>query len=280
MHTFQILHISDLHIKSEENFDRSVVLDPLIERAKEDLQSHLKPEIVVVTGDIAYAGLKTEYALAKNFFDDLLSALNLTSQKLFIVPGNHDVNRKKYRPKDVPSYENMKELDVELGNEEYRKDLIKGMEDYFDFIETNYTHLKSKHGRLIPCVISYNAACGKRVGIVGLNSAWMCRKSPDERKIAIGEYQVKKAMEELKETGGADLVINVFHHPLTWLWPVDSRINKKHFNNSILLSGHLHDAEGGYYDDLDGRMYQFQAGGTYIGSESSYPNRFQYITFD
>jgi len=47
----QLLHISDLHIDLSEKFDRSVVLDPLISRVKEDREKGLEPEIVVVTGD-------------------------------------------------------------------------------------------------------------------------------------------------------------------------------------------------------------------------------------
>jgi hypothetical protein len=50
--------------------------------------------------------------------------------------------------------------------------------------------------------------------IVGLNSAWMCRKSPDEREIAIGEYQMIKAMDELKTNGRLDSVLILFHHLL------------------------------------------------------------------
>jgi 3',5'-cyclic AMP phosphodiesterase CpdA len=56
MTTFQLLHISDLHIKDskEDKFDRRVVLDPLIKRVKEDCEKGLRPEIVVVTGDVAF----------------------------------------------------------------------------------------------------------------------------------------------------------------------------------------------------------------------------------
>ncbi len=149
---------------------------------------------LLVTGDIAFNGLKKEYDLAKKFFDDLLRTLDLGHDRIFIVPGNHDVNRKKYRPKDIPVYENMPELNRELIDLDYRADLFKGMDDYFSFIENNYSHLQSIDGRLVPFVTSYTARCGKKIGIVGLNSAWMCRKIPDEREIAIGEYQIKKAM--------------------------------------------------------------------------------------
>ncbi len=186
MSIFQIVHISDLHIKPKEDFDRSVVLDPLIKRIGDDLKdpkSDLKPEIVVVTGDIAYSGQKYEYTIAKTFFNDLLKKLNLSDDRLFIVPGNHDVNYKIYRKSDFPNFENEKELNDELEDEVSRKDLLKGMEEYFTFVGTNYSHLKSIHDRLIPFVYSHNAKYEKKIGIVGLNSAWMCRGYHYDKKI-------------------------------------------------------------------------------------------------
>ncbi len=154
------------------------------------------------------------------------------------------------------------------------------MEDYFAFIEDNYAHLESMHDRLVPLVHVHKADCGKRIGLVGLNSAWMCRKSPDEREIAIGEFQVKTAMEELKKKGKVDLQISLFHHPLNWLWPEDRDISRSYLNGTVVLSGHLHDSVGGYFHDQDGEIHQFIAGGAYIGSDSNWPCRYQHITFD
>jgi len=279
--TFQILHISDLHINDakKDKFDRSVVLEPLIKRIKQDKdKNNFHPEIIVVTGDIAFKGIKAEYDLAKVFFDDLLAALDLDNNRLFVVPGNHDVNRKKYRPTEVLHYNKMRDLNEELEN--YRENLLKGMVDYFDFTETYLPHLENIHGRLVPFVNTFDAKCGKRIGLVGLNSAWMCRKSDDKGTIAIGEFQVKKAMEELEKKGEIDLQVVLFHHPLDWIWSKDRKICRRHLNNSILLSGHLHDVEGGYLNDLNGSIYQFQAGGAYLGTESDWPGRFHYITLD
>jgi 3',5'-cyclic AMP phosphodiesterase CpdA len=130
MTVLRILHISDLHIKSTgEAFDRSVVLEPLIKRVAEDIESGIRPELVIVTGDIAYSGKEAEYKLAKEFFDELLEKLKLPSERLFMVPGNHDVDRKKYRPTDVPFYDDMSELNYELENEDFRNNLLKGMND-------------------------------------------------------------------------------------------------------------------------------------------------------
>ena len=52
MSTFQILHLSDLHVSAQGNFDRSVVLDPLISQVEMDINAGFKPEIVVVTGTL------------------------------------------------------------------------------------------------------------------------------------------------------------------------------------------------------------------------------------
>ena len=66
-HTMQILHLSDLHtleseIEGEEgNFDQSIVLCPLLARVKTDYDKGMKPELVIITGDIAYHGKKGEY---------------------------------------------------------------------------------------------------------------------------------------------------------------------------------------------------------------------------
>jgi formylglycine-generating enzyme required for sulfatase activity/energy-coupling factor transporter ATP-binding protein EcfA2 len=281
MSILRILHISDLHIKADDTFDRSVVLDPLLSRISEDLDSGMRPELLIVTGDIAYSGKADEYKLAKIFLDKLLNGVKLPGERLFIVPGNHEIDRSKYRPKDVPSYDDISELNIELENKEFRDDLLRGMNDYFNLAEMNYPHLKSRHGRLVPFATTYTTEAGKKIGLIGLNSAWMCRRSPDREEIAIGEYQVKKAIEEIQTEGRHELIIYIFHHPLEWLWPKDMKVGRAEFkNDSIILCEHLHDAEGGYVKDLNEKsLYQFYAGAAYAKSTFD-SNRFQYVTVD
>ena len=271
-----ILHISDIHIESgpDKKFDRSVVLDPLLKRVEEDYKKGLQPELVAVTGDIAYKGIKEEYDLAAAFFTDLLDAVKLGGDKIFIVPGNHDVDRKKYRPGDIPVYSTMKALNDELEN--YRQDLFKGMAEYLAFVKTTYPHLQTiADDDLIPFVTPFTTEAGKILGIVGLNSAWMCRRSPDEKEVAIGEFQIKNAMEELAKLGNTDLNLYLIHHSINYLWPVDKDICRSYIDGdrSILLTGHLHEPAGWITNDLDGRLIQFQAGGAYLGSESDWPSR-------
>ncbi|WP_028315860.1 SUMF1/EgtB/PvdO family nonheme iron enzyme [Desulfatibacillum aliphaticivorans] len=279
---FTILHISDLHIENSEakTFDRSLVLDPLITRVKEDAEKGLIPDIIAVTGDIAFKGIKEEYDLAKEFFQDLVDAVNLPPECLYIVPGNHDVNRKKYRPKDIPRYDDLQELDAELM--EYRDDLLKGMREYFAFAAELCPHLKPVETDLAPFVNIHQTKTGKKIGLVGLNSAWMCRQLPDDQEdrnqIAIGRYQIEQALKAMEEKGETDANICLFHHPLSWLWLKDSRLCANRLNHFFILCGHLHDAAGGFANTYDGQLFNFQAGAAY--HKSDYPNRFQYVTLD
>ncbi|HHT9123462.1 MAG TPA: SUMF1/EgtB/PvdO family nonheme iron enzyme [Candidatus Wunengus sp. YC63] len=280
MSTFQILHISDLHISTKEVFDTSIILDPFFERLDEDKrESGLAPEIVVVTGDVACNGDEREYDLAKKYFDRLLSELSLSPDRLFIVPGNHDLKRTKL--KTTLNIQTMRDVNGLLEDQETRGELLKDLEKYFLFIENNYKHLKGNHGRLVPFVKNYRAACGKQIGLVGVNSAWVGKKSPFGDKMIIADYQMEKTKEELVGAGDVDIIINIFHHPLDYLWEISRSICMKYFNNTILLTGHFHgNVEAEFHDDLRGSYHQFKAGGLYLGSESEHPNRFQYITFD
>jgi len=121
-----ILHLSDIHIccEGDESFDFGVVFDPLIERIKEDRKSKkIDVELVFLTGDIAFQGIKEEYDIAAEYLTRLMQEIDLPAERLFIVPGNHDVNRKLYRPSDFPSYQSMRDLNKELENTDFRSDL-------------------------------------------------------------------------------------------------------------------------------------------------------------
>ena len=281
-----LLHLSDLHMRNdeEEKTDRSVVLDPLLERLEADYKNNLRPELVLITGDIAFKGIKAEYELALLFLKDLLSVLQLDEDRLYMVPGNHDVMRKEYRPRDIPIYETNRELNEELANPKHRADLLKGMRDYFEFIQTNFPHMDSKSGDLVPFVDCFKSETGLCLGLVGLNSAWMCRKrkndESDSGQIAIGQHQIKSAFKELEERGEVQATVAMFHHPLSWLAHMDRRVCDKFLDRTIALAGHLHEPGGGYLHGFTTRMAHIQAGGAYLGSDSNWPSRCHYIGID
>ena len=98
---------------------------PQIEALLEDVQRQIeKPgtrlDFVAVTGDIAYSGQADEYRLATKLFSTLLKRLGITLDRLLIVPGNHDVNRKAARAG---------------AQDDAIEHAARGLEDYRNFID-------------------------------------------------------------------------------------------------------------------------------------------------
>lgn len=72
-----VAHISDFHIGSYH------FVANLMNRTIHEL-NELRPDIVVVTGDLTNEGFRQEYLTAKSYLD------NLECENIVIVPGNHD----------------------------------------------------------------------------------------------------------------------------------------------------------------------------------------------
>src|SRR6478736_2618334 len=87
------LHVSDFHIRGGDPYDRDVVLKTLVKSVRYFREHGRAPDLIFATGDIAHGGKPAEYELATKFFDDLLDAAKLEKRQLFVIPGNHDVDR-------------------------------------------------------------------------------------------------------------------------------------------------------------------------------------------
>jgi hypothetical protein len=84
-----ILHLSDLHFGTSENAQlwyRQLAAD-----LRHELKcTHL--DAVILSGDIANKSTLEEYDAAKLFIDKLITTFQLKSDRIVIVPGNHDIN--------------------------------------------------------------------------------------------------------------------------------------------------------------------------------------------
>lgn len=80
---FIIAHISDMHAGSQ------YFVPNLMDRAVIEL-NELKPNVVVITGDLTNEGFKQEYLLAKSYLD------KIGCENLLVVPGNHDARNVGY----------------------------------------------------------------------------------------------------------------------------------------------------------------------------------------
>jgi len=70
----RLLHLSDVHFGAE---------DTTALKAVEDFAAHIKPDAIVIAGDITQSGRRREFEAARAWFDKL-------SFRVIVAPGNHD----------------------------------------------------------------------------------------------------------------------------------------------------------------------------------------------
>ena len=87
------LHVSDFHFRGGDPYDRDVVLRALVKSVRTYRERGRQVDLVFATGDVAHAGQEAEYAAATAFFDALIDAAGIDKRHLFVIPGNHDVDR-------------------------------------------------------------------------------------------------------------------------------------------------------------------------------------------
>src|SRR5262245_24194341 len=94
----RILHISDLHIRIDDNgpdgWRLRRVLGPAWEKNIDEIIQDGPVDLICFTGDLAYSGRAEEYEMVTRFIRALLQRTRLPPQRLFIVPGNHDIDRR------------------------------------------------------------------------------------------------------------------------------------------------------------------------------------------
>lgn len=284
------LHLSDWHQKGME-FDRKVVRDALLEDIKKrrDIHTDLeKLDFLVFSGDLAFSGKKEEYKAAKKYLlDPLLDASGLDKSRIFIVPGNHDLDRDSFvlLPEAIlkPLTEE-KEIKEWLEDNKKRSRLLEPFEAFNEFIK-DYAG-----GNFSGYADSYRlAAAGKEIALLGFNSALMCGRRRDENneiddkgKLMVGEHQV---YDSLRKNQDADLRIVVMHHPFDWLTEqdfnrVEIRLKQEaHF----ILYGHQHRPKVTIETGTTGDCIIIPAGASYDRRTAAYPqynNAYNFVHLD
>jgi len=278
----RLLHLSDIHFRTGTSWDSDPVLRALARFIGEEVRRGLQPDLVAITGDLAFSGKAEEYALALDWLEhQLWPAFSpvLSRDRLLLVPGNHDADRGRVGKgarhiQDGQLAERSQDAIAELLKDDDERDLVlKRHAAYLDFC-------KDWFGAAQP--LPWWQRCieldGQRLHIAGLDSAWMACGDTDRGRLLLGRYQVHQTV--LHPDGeGADWRLALLHHPWDYLAEFDARTTKEalHLNRDLLLRGHLHAGEAFHVisPDPDRTCLELAAGCVYDGSD--YPNAFQWI---
>jgi predicted MPP superfamily phosphohydrolase len=262
------VHISDVHMGHRapaQKWDQQAVLKALAADAKllpseNDIP---KPNLILFTGDIAFSGAtlnSEEYRLATDWLDSFRSLFGLDRDRVFFVPGNHDVQRKVAKPaqksvwlKSLRAGDEALDVDKARETPQVERFLRERFASFLSFAKeynpTCASHLSwSKDFLVDPGGDLQEASAGSPgegmpVRLLGLNTALLSQDDNDKERLRLDAETV--AGLNLPESGEQSLVITLTHHPLSWLAPQErERLGRAIRSGHIHLCGHVHEAEG------------------------------------
>lgn len=232
---YRWLHLSDLHSISS-GIKTAVMRESLIEELKDISKEH-RFDFAVITGDIS--DKNTGYAEAQTLISKIIEAINVPLQKVFIVPGNHDLNRSVpvEREEIIKKAWEIELLDADEGR--YYSDLNTAQSDFFETYE-NILGRKYPKER-----IHFTESLDDNISIIHLNTSWMCYDSENETgKLHIGLNGLFDCLSEpmLKSK---PIKLAIGHHRLSdFNRVVESHVKSlfKTMDVDLYLGGHCHDA--------------------------------------
>jgi len=232
---YRWLHISDLHsictgIKTK--IMREALLDEI-----RYLNQQCKFTFLLITGDIS--DKNQGYDGAKELIHRIINAMGLNLEKVFIVPGNHDVNR------NMPN--NRRDLirkgwslDVlDQDEDDLIKELLSGQEDFFKAYE-------SILGRKYPTdKVHFYTDIDENMSIIQLNTSWMCYDSENESgKLHIGLDNVYKCFND-DRLRVKPIKLAIGHHRISDFNKTVGNNLKSMFKSmdiDLYLGGHCHES--------------------------------------
>jgi tetratricopeptide (TPR) repeat protein len=289
----RILHISDLHARGTADWRRHQVLGPAWDENLDALRADGPFDLVCMTGDLAFSGQAHEYAEVTDFLDAMLQRLGVPRERLFVVPGNHDVHRDTEQDawralRGLMNHDEARTFSEWLAGGKPPRGVAGALCDvvlrrqgaYCAWLAAlNREDLlpeRSPHGRL-----GYRATLRRPghpfdIHVIGLDSAWLAGDHADARNLWLTEDQVMRLATDERGDALPGFRLALVHHPLTDL--ADGEHCRRLLAGPaagaprvhLLLRGHLHETEPELWADPQRTLRQLAAGCLY--EHHHYPN--------
>lgn len=279
------LHISDIHIRVRDAWSQDLVLKDMCEHIRHQSAQRRVADFILVTGDLAFSGKAGEYELVAKFFDALCTASGVPKERIFCIPGNHDIDRDRQELCFLggrASLLDQNRIDKVLEPRDDLETLLKRQEGYRQFQNTYFTGQdRTRTGDGLGYV-SWLTIENVRLAIIGLDSAWLAEGGiSDHNKLLIGERQVINAARLVQESSDpAHIIMVMAHHPLHLLQEFDRRAVMGRIERAcqFLHCGHLHEPEGRTVGFGGGACLTLSAGASYVTRQSR--NYYSIVTLD
>ncbi|MFD1627638.1 tetratricopeptide repeat protein [Azospirillum griseum] len=272
------LHISDFHFAGGDAYDRNVVLNALVASLPRFVQQGHGADLVFATGDIAQSGKASEYQAVSDFFDAVLKALGLGRERLFVVPGNHDVDRAAGVGLSR-SLSKREEADIYFGPAHPKHHITDKQAAFLTWYKDYFTGIRRFPEASSCGPVERVSLPGGTVGVLPINSALFCAGDDDHGKLWVGRRCLEEALKCLKGLT-PDLSVALLHHPLDWLHGVEASNIRAALERDVdlILRGHLHENTVAATRGTSGEALHIAAGAAY--QTRQWPNRAFFASVD
>lgn len=241
-----LVHLTDIHIKKADDPILRHSVD--VAKAIASVSKGTDSIVILISGDVAFSGQKTQYDLAAGFFTEIservLDETGATVEFL-VCPGNHDSD---FSEKDTLREIILKSLaigDASLDDEQVQETLTKNQSAFFEFKATleGGTEAADRIWHR-----TYKELCGKlvRFDLINVASCSSIQEKP-------GSLSFPVEHEHFRTQRDADLVICAFHHPANWLSQTEYRDFRRQVRkiSDLVLTGHEHMGNSGLIRELE-----------------------------
>jgi predicted MPP superfamily phosphohydrolase len=287
----RILHLSDLHACGPDSREKWRTNRVLGQAWDDNLRAIVadggSPDLVCFTGDIAATGAAGEYRTAMEFVASTLSSLGLDPSRLFVVPGNHDIDRGT----NHAAFVEMREASLHFFDKvdrfmaggrppfkveaHRREELLARQANYRNWVKDSLRRSEldpgaSSHGFLGFQNTLQVPGIPFPIHVIGLDSSAFCGDDNDAQKLLLGETQIGRLVHDANGHPLKGLRLALAHHPLHD--HIDAGHARRLLSDSVdlLLRGHMHEASLTTLLDPDRSFCELAAGCLYSGSD--YPN--------
>lgn len=270
-----ILHISDFHYSKRKEREQKIVVDALISDLESLCIGHRKPDLVVFTGDLVQAAGSDRHDEAYDFLlSRVTKATGCSDERLFIVPGNHDLARTTVS-ETLNEHNSWRTAsnDMDKINSLYLEGAFKdiGARKFGAFNDLAQYLSKCSFQNDFVSIYKIDAI---NLELVVINTAMLSaggleNLGQDEGKLAVPEYALLEAADQLRKD---TYKIYCTHHPFEMLSEAGSRLLRRSIEQhaNIHLFGHMHDPEARNTVSFKGELFSDQAGAVFTRRKQAY----------
>ncbi|MFN2217631.1 MAG: metallophosphoesterase family protein, partial [Anaerolineae bacterium] len=227
----------------------------------DEVSGGLAPDLVVITGDLAFTGKPKEYELAETWLQKLWQILSvgpsdpLPPDRLLLVPGNQDADPERVSK----GARSMQDGLLDEGSQDAIAEMLEDRDDRTSLLKRHTAYQKLyAHWLGQPQPLPWWQRAidigGQRLHVAGLSSAWLAGgdETEDRGHLLLGRYQLHQTVLHAS-AGDADWRIALMHHP--WdhlaLFDADEARETIHLHCDLVLRGHSCEPSASHFVPAD-----------------------------